>query len=314
MEHKKTIVLLNASALKDIHCELKFARTVMEGYATKVSSVDIEYGSAFHLFVAEMNKTGGQYAPSMKAALEYFRQAKYTIKAKKDWMTAQHLTKTCMDYWEYYNKDGKKDEWQSIKTEQGEALVEMKFSIPFFVNDEVEILLCGTIDDICKRNNGCYAIRDYKTTSVWNKTSYLASYRLNPQLIFYIFVLYEYAHLYPDSIFTKICTDKGRVAAFIDGIFLKSAEVTFDRSEMFFFTEKELSQFRKMLTELVVPKILRIVRQQGQLYPEGIVNGTCHNVFGACKYSLACVSPDSVCAGHILHNNFIKKPYNPLAH
>lgn len=266
--------------------------------------------AAFHVFVAEMNKTGGAYAPSMKLALEYFRQAKYVMKKSKEWMTAQHLTKCCMDYWEHYNGT-KKDEWQTVR-QADQSLLELKFSTPFFSNEQVEILLCGTIDDICKRYNGCYAVRDYKTTSVWDKDNYLAHYSLDPQLIFYVYNLYEYAKLYPDSVFAQVCS-KGRVAAFIDGIFLKSEEITFQRSEMFFFTERQLTEFRAMLLDLVVPKILRVVSTT-PLMKEGIVNGTCHNVFGACKYASACNAPDEIAAGHILRNNFLQKQYDPLNH
>jgi len=315
MQQEKLIILLDASALKHLACPLKFYRTLLMGYRKQVNSVDIVYGQAFHLFVQTMVNTNGSYPEAIKKAVDLFNNTPYTEKATKKWMTPHHLTKTCMDYWEHYNGT-RKDEWQTLRVE-GKALTELKFAtLPYYEDERVSIILAGTIDDICKREGGCYAIRDYKTTSSWNADEYLRDYILSPQLIFYVFVLYWYAKTYPDSIYSQI-TREGRVAAFIDGIFLKSgatsatsAQTKFQRSEMFFFTDRDLKYFGEMLDNVVVPKILAMLDREP--YPEGRLNGACNIVYGHCDYFNACAAPDRQATEAIIRNEFITKPYNPL--
>ncbi len=317
MPQDKKIIMLDASSLKTLACSLKFYRTVVQGYRHGASSIDMTYGTAFHMFISDMNTNGGNFAPAISKAVRYFEDTPSIAKKSKGWMTSQHLTKTCIDYWENYNGAGKKDVWKTVEVE-GQHMSELKFAtLPYYSDDTCDIILSGTIDDICKQDGGCYAIRDYKTTSSWDVDSYLSDYRLSNQLIFYVFVLYWYAKQYPDSIYAKIIA-QGRVAAFIDGIFLKSGATVsvsgstqFRRSEMFFFSEKDLLAFKALIDNIAIPRIVAMLKSPP--LKEGILNGFCTSqVYGRCGFFGACSSPDDIAAEHILRNEFIQKDYNPL--
>lgn len=326
---KKFILMLDASALKLLPCAQKFYNTVLLGYRSAVNSNDIEYGSAFHLFVKIMVDSNGDYSKAIPAATEYFKKVKKIVKPKKEWMTEQHLVTTCMNYWENYNRP-QKDVWQTVR-HNGKALTELKFAtLPYYTDDRpftlagvqysgIEILLTGTIDDICKREGGCYALRDYKTTSVWDIDSYLQGYQSSAQLKFYAFVTYWYARQYPQSTYPESpyaeILAKGRIGAFIDGVFLKSGksaseQTSFKRSNIFVFSENELAYFKKGIDEVAIPKILAMLH--GRPYEEGLLSDTCKIVYGECEFFHSCTAMNSEMKQQLLDTRFIKKSYNPL--
>ncbi len=308
----KTILKLNVSAIKGPACALRLHYDVIDGYKETLNNNDIEFGQAFHLFVKTMKLTKGDYAVSTEAARQYFNRPT-RVKKGKEWLTENYLVATCFAYWEAQMRDG----WTTVvRGPERTPVVECKFAIPYYADEHTEVILCGTIDDICQRGpQGMFAIRDYKTTSVWNKDEYLANYRLSAQLKFYRFILKRYAQLYPDSIFHTI--DERPVGVFIQGIFLgKDKPATFEISEVFVYSEQEMTEFESMLKTYVLHFLatLDFLKNTGLKHPlrEGTLNGACHTQYGMCKYALACGAVDEVARGHVLRNNFIQVPYDPL--
>lgn len=284
-------------------------RIAIDGYTDAVSNVDIEYGSAFHEFIATYRKYDEplNLPYGLKAAQEYFTTTPHKVKDSKKWMTTEHLVGTCMGYNNTYIKDS----LHTLKDREGNAMVELKFAVPYYADDKYDIILCGTIDDICRVNhNGMYLIRDYKTTSVWNKASYLDAYRLSPQLAFYLYVLKRYAMLYPSSIFAEIVSNN-HIGTLIDGIFLTQKESTFQRSSVFTFSDTYLKNF-EFLIDQKIKQLLDVLNGVSPLLSEGTLNGSCEEVFGHCSFFAACSSPDEISEELILKHNFIQKEYNPL--
>ena len=300
----KQILMINASLLKESSCRLRTYYTLVRGYKAPQTTNDVQYGSAVHEFIKQMKLNGGNMHKALPPARLIFNKP-CIQKTMKKWMTEQHFIKDCMDYWDQMGDP--KDEWITCTN-----LVEQKFAVPYLITDTHEVILVGTIDDVCQRgNNGMFAIRDYKTTTMgYNADTYLAGYRLDPQLKFYYFVLMQYAKTYPESVFASMF-DKG-VGCFIRGIFLQSTldkELVIKDSEVFQFKEKDMLEFKLMLDE----KIQEIIKLSTQMPPpDGILNGACKTVYGPCKYHNACGAVDEFARDHVLSHTFIQKPYDPL--
>lgn len=305
--------MFNASAAKTSSCLLRTHYTVIEGWTAKANSIEIEFGSAFHLFVKSFKLNGGNYNIAMKEAKEYFASVPIEYSKYKQWMDEAFLLSVCFNWGESMANDD-----LITLSIDGNPLVEQKFALPYYVDDEVEVLLCGTIDDIARKGkDGAYIIRDYKTTSAWEHEEYLNRYRLSPQLMFYKFIIQLYAQLYPQSLFTDIVArDFG---CQIEGIFLKNGNQkagtkpssTIKRSEVFFFKQEQMTEFKRLLDA----KIMSVVAQTKQWLKDGarpdrygMLNGSCYG----CPFDISCGAPDAVAAGHMLRNNFQQKPYNPL--
>ncbi len=112
----KHIVVLDASAVRTSSCMLRIWHTVINGYRQKVMPNDVEYGSAFHLFVSEMKRNEGNMHLAMKEASSYWRNTPMFIKPKKTYLNETHLQMTCMQYWEYVGQNDPKD---TLITENG---------------------------------------------------------------------------------------------------------------------------------------------------------------------------------------------------
>ena len=301
----KRIFKLDASAASTSSCGRRLYNTVVLGYRSPLNNNDMEFGSAFHLFIKVMKLTGGDYAQAIKAATERY-SVPMNVKRQKQYMDTTFLLKCCMDYWQ---KFAEKDDFVTqCSPESGKALVELKFEWPFYQDDELEIILAGTIDDICKHKHGTWAIRDYKTTSAGDIDEYLRGYRMSPQLLFYRYVMGRYAWAYPDSIFAELC--KRNCACFIEGIFIRGKDKPLEvkRSDMFQFTEADLNEFEILLTR----KVERLVEMIKHEIPmrEGLLNGACDAKF-RCPYFDLCAANDDTVRDHLLRRNFIIKPYDP---
>lgn len=305
----KKIYFVDASLLKYAPCMLKVWRTGVEGRKGKINSVDIEYGSAFHLFAQHYTDTKGtNLRESIQKATDYFTSTPSIPKDKKAWMTVTHLKKTCFDWMTHWEKT--QDNLEALKVD-GCPTTELKFDLPYYQDDKYEIHLAGTIDRICKtKGSGPYVLTDYKTTSSWDNKSYLAQYRLDPQLRFYRLAISLYAQAYPNSIYADMVA-KG-CGCLIEGIFLKATEeATIRRSDTMFFKAAEMQQFEGLVKKFI-SRFVEALNAPEEPPKEGILSGYCYGAKFGCHFVDACGAPDKIAEQHVLRNNFITKPYNPL--
>lgn len=282
---------------------------VIDGYKEKLNNNDVEFGSAFHEFVKVMKLNPGRYDLAIKAAIDRF-SVPMNVKSNKTYLTMNYLQNLCITFWEQYVA---KDLFETLKADDGTPLVEMKFSFPFYQDDDVEVLLEGTIDDLCKHKHGTHALRDYKTSSVTDEDAYLSGYALSPQLMFYYLVTSYYSRAYPDSVFARI-HEKG-LSCFIDGIFLhgKSSPPSFKRSEVFSFPSQQMAEFER-LVHRQVKALVAAVKENKLPDREGMLNGACQTVYGKCKFFNACRQVDDISTQHVLNRNYIQTPHEPLKH
>jgi hypothetical protein len=309
----KLIIRIDASALKDSSCLLRFFRTVVQGYTSPKTYNDMEYGSAFHAFVENLIVTG-DVSLSLYHGTQYFLKRKassdFSIKPKKTFLNEHHLSVVCN---RYYEEVYKHDDFQCLVDEAtGTRLTEQKFAIPYYSTDKVEVLLCGTIDRIGQIRGGCHCIGDFKTTSVWNVDEYFRGYELSPQLMLYKMVLSRLGQAgEPGNLFEKFFQQ--RVGCFIDGIFLKPEpdKVAFKRSKMIWFDDVRIDEFEKMLYTAVY-RLVDALEASPQPLREGMLNGSCQTVYGLCKFFNVCSAPDERARDMMLQNFFSRRNYNPM--
>lgn len=316
----KETYYFDATAARTTHCGLKTLLSVVFGYRSKLTSADIEFGSAFHKFRKIMRETGGNYNLAVAAAIEHMETHKncFVKKHKQKLMTKQYLLKVCLDYWEHWAPDTFKvlraDPDLNIHTgfEGKPMFLEVKFDLDFYEDDDIKIVLCGTIDEIGKFDGGCYAIADAKTTGSYNDKEFFKDFELSSQLMMYSWVIREYKRRFPENPLSQL---NYQIGAFIDGIFLGSEEegAEFHRSEVFFFKDAQLDEYERLMKEAIF-KLIHNTKQLPILPArEGMFNGTCQGKYGRCEYWAACcMAHDPVSRELILKHHLKQVKYEPL--
>jgi hypothetical protein len=308
MSTTKQIVRIDASSLSKSGCTLRWYYDVVKGYsAPGAMDVSLHYGICFHYFV-HLLKTltcDNKDVEALRLTRERWRKSPVSYAREKKWMDESHLMLTCITYAD------RQQEWETVCDKQGKRMAELKFSIPLVQNEKVEILLCGTIDDLCKRQNGCYAIRDYKTTGhrispANNVAHYFSRYALSCQLLTYCFAVEWYAKTYSDSVFADFL--RVGYGCFIEGVFLSSSSKTvFETSDVYFFSEELKNEYRQLLYHKAA-QLASYIEQDITPIREGVLTGEC--IY--CKYKVPCGAKDENTRKFLLSNNFNIKQYDPL--
>jgi len=344
----KIVIRVNASSLKESTCMLRWTNTILHGYHGCASSAAAVYGVAIHKYVDTMFKTDGDMRLARDRMLESFRVPKFPAgKNSQHLEDERHLIPTAYNVWDdLVMKDGgyevmkitskcwwcegegksySKDGGGNICAEgpcshcngtgmKEQPATEVTFSVKFYEDEFCVIYLEGTIDTLGKIKGGCYAIRDFKTTSQYKKDEYLQDYEMSPQLKFYTLAWRLMAEQFPDSLLGQ--TGATNTGVFIDGIFLKPkvVDIEYQRSSVFIFTEKQIDEFRIMLTNLCVrlSEAARMIHHNHMIKPEGLLNGSCKGEWGKCQYWNACMAGSNY--QRVMDSNFKKKIYDPLRH
>jgi PD-(D/E)XK nuclease superfamily len=306
MTDTRPIINIDSSSLSQSSCILNWYRTAVLGYREKVSGVSLVYGSAVHKFIDTMYQTNCNLAKARTAAFEVFEKPKFSTSSNAHLMDKNHLLITCFNVWE---ESIVKDKSYEVVAIDGKPCTEMTFSFPYYEDDAIVVNLCGTIDTIGKIHNGCYCIRDFKTTSRFNHKEYLADYKMSKQLRFYTLAMKLMAERYPDSALGKIgATDIG---CRIDAIFLnkKASDNQYLSSDVYIFKKETMDEFRSVLDGML-KKLSHHVKRNS--FPrEGIVNDTCKTTY-KCKFWNVCGAPIEF-QDIMLKRDFQQVNYNPLA-
>lgn len=307
----KTTIRINASSLKNSQCLRHWYWQVIEGYKVPIHSANIIYGVAVHSFIDKMFKTDGDIRASRDAALASFRIPKHDNRKSMHLSDERHLITVCMDVWDRWVL--RDDSFDVIKLPTGLPATEVTFSIPFYEDELVEVLLEGTIDKVGKIKGGCYAIGDYKTTSSYQKDTYLSAYQISSQLRFYTLAVKMMARLAPESVLGQIGATN--IGCFIDGIFLNPspAKVEYQRSDVFQFSESDMFEFEFMLNKKVA-NLVAFAQERMLPMREGLMNGACEGKWGLCDFINVCKQSNPQVAELMLWRDFKKVEYNPLNH
>lgn len=336
-------VNVDSTGLGSANCDLKFHRTVVEGYKEQVMKSSMVYGIGFHKFIDVMYKTKGDFKLAHARAQDIFLRIPKISDKKAEWLEdTTHLRAVCNQGWlGYALEDGTFNVLEGVKIEcvwcEGTGLVphsdglpsdivcskcngykfvigpatEINFSIPFYKTDICKFNLCGTVDTVGKIINGCNLVRDWKTTSSWDVKKYFTQYEMSRQLRIYSLVLKLMHQIAPDSILGKIGGD--RIGARIDAVFLKPKpnDTVITQSQVFQYSDGELSRFADLLKKRLA-KFSEAIKNGTIQDQEGLVNGTCEGKWGKCSYWNICKNSEGV-GKILLERDFVKVPYNPLS-
>jgi hypothetical protein len=305
---------VDATALGKSQCLRRLYLSVVEGWRSKIHSVEIEYGSAFHVFVEEYFKSKYNLVDSLAAAQEYFRVTPHIVKDRKDYLNINHLTLTCMQFHEEFTNNPTSDLSKLHPVCIKEVpLIEKTFSIPYFIKQPgllgtYSIALTGTIDMIAQLESGLYVINDYKTTALKDQALYFRQYKLSGQLALYLYAIQYYAKQFPNSIYADMC--KKRVAVAITGAFLDPKLPTQFKREIYFYTYRDMAEYKCMLEDKLQALSTHIA---DNILPfrEGFLNGACQEKYSECMFYCGCSAPEGAMRD-ILRNNYVQVPYNPL--
>lgn len=316
----KHTYIIDASAIKESSCQYRLFNKIVIGYRGKRNNNDIEWGQAFHKFRSHLRTHGKEsFGEAMMIATQYYENTPMLIKPNKKYLTSTYLQRACLEYFTKYQNDL----FEVVRTERdaedipaGTPLVEpiTRFIFPYYVDDLMEVLMAGTMDEVGKFRNGVYSICDLKTTSVRDVESYFKSYDLSPQMLFYRWAVKQYAKSHPDSIIAKIESED--VYCFIDGVFTFGADkIELHRSNIMPFPDAKLLEFELLLEE-TMSKFIELTRcylMTGQLPPRyGMVNGACQTIYGPCMFFNGCSAPDLESREAIFDSSFKREFYNPL--
>lgn len=323
----KITVWMDPSSIKEGGCILRLYNILVAGLKGGKNANDIEFGSAFHAyrkeyevmmhnkeFVAGFGNEAKTIAKlkGINAAVNYWQKTPMFTKYNKKFLDEKYLIQTCNGYHDHYAKMG--EEYSTV-TIADEPLVELRIPYPYYTTPEgdVEVILCGTVDRIVKHKTfGYYAINDYKTTSVWDKQKYFDFYRMSPQMIAYKLLVKLYAQKYPKSVIAEI--DRSDVKFVIDGVFVAaSGPATFEQSAPISFNERQLKEFKEGL-DLLISKLIHYIRFPENLFREGMLNGSCEKIYGACNFFNVCSASSDEEAHFALENGFQVGSYDPMSH
>jgi hypothetical protein len=308
------IVKIDASAISKASCFLRFARKVLGGYSEKGDlNNDMVYGTCVHIFCEEQ-VLQPEFFMAVNMAQKKFKSTKMKVKDTKKHLDVLHLHKTCLAYGELYGEHREKDTFQPlVDTRTNKPMVEIKFALPIYKRGAHEILLCGTMDEIGKFNDGCVAIKDIKTTSLRDKEDYFKGYELSPQLMVYLYAFKWFARQFPDSIYAELLQRSGLIGCFIEGVFLNSKETEFKRSKVMFFDDTTEAEFEILLMDLC-KRLVDYMESDlpGEPFREGMLNGSCEVKYGKCEFFNVCAAPTPEARRMMLESFFDRKPYDPL--
>lgn len=301
----KTIYKISSTSLGKSGCLLNFHRTVALGYKELAMKSNLVYGIAVHKFIDVMFKTGDMLQ-AQKKAKEAFALPKLDDKRSMHLSDERHMLTTCLNIWtNWIEEDG---EYDVVKVDNI-PLTEQTFEFKYYEDDYIIVYLCGTLDSIGQIRNGCYCIRDWKTTSSWDNVGYFKTYELSKQLRFYRLALRIMGEREPESTLGKIGLTN--VGACIDAIFIKpnANDNVIKRSNVFQYRKETIDEFEQSLkvfiNELSHAHLLNRIHLR-----QGILNGSCESKWGRCAFWNVCCADRQV-EETLLKRDFKQVKYEP---
>lgn len=302
----KKIFLINSSLLKESDCDCKVDYIHNQGLVTQKAKFEADYGNAFHKFVALYNQ-GIDPKIAMKAGADYFLEKCLAV-PEDDFRTIDHLMMVMLEY----IKGPFRREIDILKplVVNNKHMVELQFSFPYETTEEYDVILTGTTDMLGKYIEGRDIINDYKVTSSWLKDKFLDKYDLDPQLMFYSWVLKTYGvtKTYLPGMITGIFIKRPNSKQRVDGKMVardtwNGAE--FMRSALIEFSEIQIANFEIWLKR----KIERIIGcWLHKNYPQNF--NRCAD-FNGCDFRHLCKESDPQIKELKLNSMYDKREYDP---
>lgn len=305
-ERSKWLMSFDASAYSHSDCRRHMFYLIIKGLVSGKSDHKMEYGTAFHHAMAHyytnkrLNMTEEErkvlQSESLGKALKHFMKPEIEI-PEDDYRSPSHLIGCVSQYFEYYAADP-----LEVLRINGTAVVEQKFSLPFYTDELLEISLSGTIDFVGYLFDQLI-IMDHKSTSANAPVWYLKEYVLSPQLMMYSWIFKQ--------LFPTMVDDYYGIGTMINGVFLREKSANkFLRSEVRHFNNEQVVAFEKHLKETVIliAECFHKWAATGEEFQQNFTQ--CFSKFG-CPYVGIC-SSGRMSKAKVIEENYRVRLYDPL--
>lgn len=314
----KKIIKIDASLLSNSSCLLKMWLTTFKGFRKEAPSANIEQGSAIHKFIESyrLNKNLPEEKREEHAtveAIKYFSNVPKTYNNKNKYINEGTVLLGCKAFLKALKTYEPLSKFVILEDPETRIpLVEEKFAIPYYEDDEILILLCGTIDSIgyMEQTPELLIIDDIKSSAKSKLAieTELRSYELSLQLMIYRIAVEWLAKNKPDSVYARA----GKIGCRITGIFIPATlEVEVKCSNVYYYDDKNIEQVK----ELIKKKVLELIPylKGGGSFPlkEGILTGECKS-YGACQFAPVCKFGNEEDMQDILNAHYKVVEYDPL--
>jgi len=297
------ILNIDASSLKESDCSFKFKLANIDGLTSRIQDHKMEWGSAFHKYAAVRMQTGDDNI-ARQAGLEYWMNSNCHEGpgVENDFRNVTLLNKAMVAYSQEYKDD--RFTAARVTSSDGSIVhaVELPFKLPFIIDSEVSVMLCGVVDALGHYVGGAdreeIIFKDIKTTSTNPQYvgKYFESYNLSIQMMLYSWIIRELG-------FTK---NNVLPKCMIDGVFLqRPGKVEFIRSAPIQFDESIVEEMMAWIREKCVEMIERVKKNN---FTKNF--SKCHGQFGACQFLKVCSVQEGYREG-VISANYVKRVYDP---
>jgi hypothetical protein len=282
------ILYLNASSLKVTACRRHYGMMVNGYQGVDGDTTQRDIGSAMHKFAELFTRTGDHAESVLLASQAWPQVSRQVIIAaaarRQDVVLPAPIIL------------------------EGEPLVEIKFSIPWFLVTEAgqpvcQIILCGTMDHL--GYDGAVRLIDYKSTAYAVVKYALDKYKHETQFMFYMAVLRKFGHRMLPLHFHNLIVD-GKFSSQVCIIQTSAKEPRWSLGPKSYMTEEQYNLYFKMLEDLL-PMLVHSFIMAGASQPDGMLRNACQY----CGYKSYCYAKDSHEAGLALAS-FKIEPFNPI--
>ena len=282
------ILYLNASSLKVTACRRNYGMMVNGYKGVDGDTTQRDIGSAMHKFAEHFTRTGDHTEAVLMASKAWPQVSRQVIIAaaarRQDVVLPTPIIM------------------------EGEPLVEIKFSIPWFLvtvegKPVCQIILCGTMDHL--GYDGAIRLIDYKSTAYAVVRYALDKYKHETQFMFYMAVLRKFGHrmlpLYLHNLIVE-----GKFSSQVCIIQTSAKEPRWSLGPKSYMTEAQYNLYFAMLEELL-PTLVTSFLDSHNSSPDGMLRNACQY----CGYKTYCYAKDDHEAGLALAS-FPIEPYNPI--
>ncbi len=325
----KPTFYINSSALSlKSTCDLRLRYTICDGYVPRGRDIgdftDVHFGTCWHLYRQVLAASKGDWSLAMVKALSCWeaKEKQLIMRSKtKAYVTKDFLAQTILNFQNRYMHIADNESWWDkvdgfsyFKFENGIPFTEQKIQFPYYVGEDFDLILVGTLDALGFIGDS-FILLDDKTTSSWDVEEFFEKYRSSNQMMLYTWMVRQLSNMYPESQLGKIFSQYPNFGTAIYGIFHSAKEVNFKRSPIMFYNERQLASFEAVLAE----KLQDVIRICSEfiMYPKlrnktGFVNGMCKAYKNECPYVNACCADTEDDEESMLYAQFEVKPYNPV--
>ena len=315
----KHTIYLDPSALKKTACTRQYWLACQEGMIPKGSQdkASTFFGTCLHNYAEVWANTGEPDASisTVKMWNEKAEKLSYTTgRSSNEYLVAGKLVESMLIVREFLEADKEMEILPDPNGQNGKKMTEYKFAIPLFSDENVNVIVCGTIDKLCRQKRGLYMVGDYKFSRKWGDPyAFLRAYKLDPQPRTYLWAVRWYARQFPNSIFAAM-VNHGPLGFFIDGGFhSKNDPIQMQRSDVMIESDEEIEEFDHMLMQAASNLVANYYFYKDKMPArDGIVKGICKTIYGDCEYAPICKQNSHTGQLAVLNQKYEHRAWEPL--